>query len=165
LCTYMLKCSYISILRCLYFVSLYNLLQDTGQSSFFDSGDFGLNPIKVDSPSASSEFGKDKRSSFFADSVPSSPLFNSTSPVRFNDRFDNHSFDASSRFDSFSMGDSGLFQQRETLARFDSIHSTSDFGHGQGFSFDDGDPFGSTGPFKSTETHSPKKGSDSWSVF
>ena len=142
------------------------MLQETGQSSFFDSGDFGLNPIKVDSPTASSEFGKDKRSSFFADSVPSSPLFNSTSPMSFNDRSDNHSFDASSRFDSFSMGDSGLFPQRETLARFDSIRSTNEFGHSRDFSFDDGDPFGSSGPFKSTETHSPrKKGSDNWSAF
>lgn len=131
----------------------------------FGAGDYGLNPIKVDSPSASSEFGKDKKSSFFADSVPGSPLFNSSSPIIFNDRSDNHSFDTSSRFDSFSMRDGGLFQQRESLSRFDSIRSTSDFGHGRGFSFDDGDPFGSTGPFKSTGSHSPRKGSDNWNAF
>ncbi|ONK55930.1 uncharacterized protein A4U43_C10F2410 [Asparagus officinalis] len=131
----------------------------------FGSGDFGLNPIKVDSPSASSDFGKEKRNSIFADSVPSSPLFNSASPPSFNDRSTNHSFDASSRFDSFNMHDSGLFQQRESLSRFDSIRSTSDYDRSTGYSFDDGDPFGSTGPFKSTESHTPRKETDSWSAF
>lgn len=131
----------------------------------FGSGDFGLNPIKIDSPGASSEFGKEKNS-FFEDSVPSSPLFNSTSPPSSNDRLGNNSFDTSGRFDSFSMrDDGGLFQQRESLSRFDSMRSTSEFDHSRGFSFDDGDPFGSTGPFKSTASHSPRKGSDNWNAF
>ncbi|KAJ6828935.1 epidermal growth factor receptor substrate 15-like 1 [Iris pallida] len=134
----------------------------SGQDSFYDSGDFGLNPIKFDSPGASSEFGKEKKSSFFADSVPSSPLFNSASP-RFSEGFGSHTFDSSSRFDSFSVRDSGSFQQHESFARFDSMRSTSDFGHSRGFSFDDTDPFGSSGPFKSTET--PRKSSDNWNAF
>lgn len=137
--------------------------KDAGNNSFFGSDDFGLNPIKMDSPNSISEFGKDKRTSLFADSNPNSPLFNSSSPQSFNDGFDNHTFDASSRFDSFSMHDTGLFSKRpETLSRFDSIQSNSGYNHNQGFSFDDGDPFGSTGPFKSTgDNHSPTKGSDS----
>ncbi|KAJ6832177.1 epidermal growth factor receptor substrate 15-like [Iris pallida] len=136
--------------------------QDSGHNSFYDSGEFGLNPIKVDSPSASSEFGMEKKSSFFADSVPGSPLFNYASP-RFSEGFDSHSFDTSSRFDSFSMRDSGLFQQRESLTRFDSICSTSDFGRSHGFSFDDTEPFGSSGPFKTTET--PRKSTDNGTAF
>lgn len=119
----------------------------------------------MDSPSASSKFEKDNKKSVFEDSVPSSPLFNSASPTSFSDRRDNHSFDTSSRFNSFGMRDGGLFQQRNSLARFDSIGSASDFGHSRGFSFDDEPPFGSTGPFKSTESHSPKKGSDNWRAF
>ncbi|KAJ6823339.1 epidermal growth factor receptor substrate 15-like [Iris pallida] len=136
--------------------------KDSGQNSFYDSGDFGLNPIKVGSPSASSEFGVEKKSPFFADSVPSSPLFNSASP-RFSEGSGSHSFDTSSRFDSFSMRESGSFQQRENFTRFDSIRSTSDFDHSRGFSFDDTDPFGSSGPFKTTET--PRKTSDNWNAF
>lgn len=137
----------------------------TGQSSFFGSHDFGLNPINVSSPSASSVAGKEK-SSIFADSVPSTPLFNSSSPPGFNERRDDHSLDSFSRFDSFSMNDSGFFSQRETLTRFDSISSTRDSDHNRGFpSFDDTDPFGSSGPFKSSASHSPKRDSGSWNAF
>ncbi|KAM0946949.1 putative EH domain, EF-hand domain, EF-hand domain pair, EF-Hand 1, calcium-binding protein [Dioscorea sansibarensis] len=137
----------------------------TGQSSFFGSRDFGLNPINVSSPSASSVAGKEK-SSIFADSVPSTPLFNSSSPPGFNERQDDRSFDSFSRFDSFNMNDSGFFSQKETLTRFDSISSTRDSDHNRGFpSFDDADPFGSSGPFKSSESHSPKRDSGSWNAF
>ncbi|KAJ0969075.1 hypothetical protein J5N97_021952 [Dioscorea zingiberensis] len=137
--------------------------EGTGQSSFFGSNDFGLNPINVSSPSASSVAGK--KNSIFADSVPSTPLFNSSSPPGFNERRDDHSFDSFSRFDSFNMNDSGFFSQRETLTRFDSIRSTRDSNHSRGFpSFDDADPFES-GPFKSSETHSPKRDSGNWNAF
>ncbi|KAJ0969056.1 hypothetical protein J5N97_021933 [Dioscorea zingiberensis] len=137
--------------------------EGTGQSSFFGSNDFGLNPINVSSPSASSVAGK--KNSIFADSVPSTPLFNSSSPPGFNERRDDHSFDSFSRFDSFNMNDSGFFSQRETLTRFDSIRSTRDSDHSRGFpSFDDADPFES-GPFKSSETHSPKRDSGNWNAF
>lgn len=51
------------------------------------------------------------------------------------------------------------------LTRFDSIDSTKDFGQGA-YSFDETDPFGSSGPFKvSSESQTSKKGSDNWSAF
>ncbi|XP_062098049.1 uncharacterized protein LOC133803919 isoform X2 [Humulus lupulus] len=68
-----------------------------------------------------------------------------------------------SRFDSMSSSrDFG--QNHERLTRFDSINSTKDFGASSGgaFSFDDTDPFGSSGPFK---VSSPKKSSDNWNAF
>ncbi|CAI0381652.1 unnamed protein product [Linum tenue] len=84
-------------------------------------------------------------------------------------------FDSFSRFDSFSMHDgSGFSPQKATLSRFDSINSSKDFGGGGGYdrsfsSFDDGDPFGSSEPFKvsssSDHHHSPKKSSDSWNAY
>ena len=56
---------------------------------------------------------------------------------------------------------------REKLTRFDSINSSKDFGHSHAFSsFDDGDPFDSSGPFKvSSEDQTPKKSSGNWSSF
>ncbi|WZZ47218.1 hypothetical protein YC2023_043477 [Brassica napus] len=61
---------------------------------------------------------------------------------------------AFSRFDSInSSRDFG----GPSLSRFDSMNSTKD----HGYSFDDADPFGSTGPFKvSSDDQSPKKKSD-----
>ena len=48
-------------------------------------------------------------------------------------------------------------------ARFDSINSGRGFGHTETYSFDDSDPFGSTGPFKvSSENQTPRKSSDNW---
>ncbi|RRT52505.1 hypothetical protein B296_00043495 [Ensete ventricosum] len=143
--------------------------------SHFDS-------IKADSPSASSVFEKGKKSLFFEDSVPSSPLFNSASPSRFNDGRDGYGgFSSFSRFDSFATQDSGPFPAHETfsrfdsigssrpemLARFDSVSSSREFGRGRGFeSFDDADPFGTTGPLKpSGGGHAPKQGSDNWRAF
>ncbi|KAF8406718.1 hypothetical protein HHK36_008810 [Tetracentron sinense] len=141
------------------------------ENSFFGSDDFGLNPIRTESPQADSMF--QKKSPFtFADSVPGTPLFNSgNSPPRYSEGSEEHSFDNfsrfDSRFDSFSMQDSTFFPQRDTLARFDSIRSTRDSDHSQGFpSFDDTDPFGPTGLFKtSVESQTPKRGSDNWSAF
>jgi hypothetical protein len=77
------------------------------------------------------------------------------------DHFDNYS-----RFDSFSMNEGG-FSPREKLTRFDSINSSKDLGHSRAFSsFDDGDPFGSSAPFKvSSEDQTPKKSSGNWSSF
>ncbi|RWW53232.1 hypothetical protein BHE74_00040294 [Ensete ventricosum] len=143
--------------------------------SHFDS-------IKADSPSASSVFEKGKKNLFFEDSVPSSPLFNSASPSRFNDGRDDYGgFSSFSRFDSFATQDSGPFPAHETfsrfdsisssrpemLARFDSVSSSREFGRGRGFeSFDDADPFGTTGPLKpSGGGHAPKQGSDNWRAF
>ncbi|XP_022769402.1 epidermal growth factor receptor substrate 15 isoform X2 [Durio zibethinus] len=153
---------------------------------FFGSSDFGVQPTRTESPSAESFY--DKKSPFtFEDSVPSTPHSKfGNSPARFSEA-SRDQFDSFSTFDSFSMHDSGFSQQPdrltrfdsinsgrnfgsgfsqqpETLTRFDSINSTKDFGHG--FSFDDSDPFGSSGPFKVSSDHqSPKKGSDEWSAF
>jgi epidermal growth factor receptor substrate 15 len=122
---------------------------DNQRNSFFTSGDdFGLNPIRTDSPSAASVYGK-KKSSFFDDSVPSSP---SLSTAGFSPKFNDNSSFNYGRFDSFKTEDSGFFpQDRDTLSRFDSMRSTTDYGHRRTFdSFDDNDPFGSTGPFKAS---------------
>ncbi|XP_077231118.1 uncharacterized protein LOC143864147 [Tasmannia lanceolata] len=136
---------------------------ESRQHSFFGSGELGLNPIRTDSPHSNSIYPKEKNS-FFADSVPGTPLFNSGSPPRYSQGSEEHSFDNFSRFDSFSMNDSGLFAPRESLARFDSIRSTTD--KSRGFpSFDDTDPFDSSGPFKSFQSQTPKKGSSSWNAF
>ncbi|CAL9094914.1 unnamed protein product [Musa textilis] len=141
--------------------------------SHFDS-------MKADSPSASSVFEKGKKSLFFEDSVPSSPLFNSASPSRFNDGRDDYGFSSFSRFDSFATNDSRPFPAHETFSRFDSmssshpetfvrfdsVSSSREFGRGRGFeSFDDADPFSTTGPFKPSGGHSPKQGSDNWRAF
>lgn len=92
------------------------------------------------------------------DSINSSKDFGQSS---FTD-FGHSSF---TRFDSISSSrDFG--HNPERLTRFDSIDSSRDFGHSGAFSFDDTDPFGSSGPFKvSSETQTPKKGSDNWSAF
>ncbi|XWS26023.1 hypothetical protein CRYUN_Cryun27aG0118100 [Craigia yunnanensis] len=153
---------------------------------FFGSSDFGVHPARTESPSAESFY--DKKSPFtFEDSVPSTPLSKfGNSPSRFSEA-SRDQFDSFSRFDSFSMHDSGFSQQPDRLTRFDSINSSRDFGSGfsqqpdtltrfdpinstkdfgHGYSFDDTDPFGSSGPFKVSSDHqSPKKGSDNWSAF
>lgn len=69
------------------------------------------------------------------------------------------------RFDSMSSSrDFG--HNPERLTRFDSISSSKDFGRSGAFSFDDTDPFGSSGPFKvSSDDQIPKKASDNWSAF
>lgn len=157
--------------------------KDRDTNSFFDSNDFGLDPIRTDSPQADSFF--ENRSPFnFADSVPASPLFNSNSPLRFDEGTE-HSFDNNSRFvsrfDSFNASESGFggiysqpdnsfarfdsmrstSEQPDRLARFDSMRSTSDHPFQ---SFDDNDPFGSTGPF-STTSETPRRDSNKWSAF
>ncbi|XP_043711028.1 LOW QUALITY PROTEIN: epidermal growth factor receptor substrate 15-like 1 [Telopea speciosissima] len=140
-----------------------DLDQESHRDSFFP--DLGLNPIKTESPQAGSMF--QKKSLFnFDDSVPSSPLFNSGYSPRYNEGSVDHSFDNLSRFDSFSMHDSGFFPPRETLARFDSIRSTADSTYSRDFpSFDDTDPFGSSGPFKSSSENQTPRSSDNWSAF
>ena len=133
--------------------------------NYFFGDEFDLKPIRTESSQASGSFPK-KSTFTFDDSVPSTPLYSiSNSPWRFNEG-SVHSFDPFSRFDSFKSHDSGFFQPRETLARFDSMRSTADYDHGHGFpSSDDSDPFG-TGPFKtSLDSQTPRRGSDNWSAF
>ncbi|CAL5371415.1 unnamed protein product [Camellia sinensis] len=77
-----------------------------------------------------------------------------------------------SRFDSFrstsesDYGQGGIFPPRE-YARFDSIRSTRDSDDRHRFqSFDDADPFGSSGPFKtSLDSQTPRRDSDNWRAF
>ncbi|KAL5979137.1 hypothetical protein ACLOJK_019034 [Asimina triloba] len=140
-----------------------SFFQKSGQSYSFASGDLGLNPSRTDSPHAADSFFQ-KKSSIFADSVPSTPLYNSSFSPRYEGSDNDRSFNSFARFDSFSTHDSGFFPHQETLARFDSMQSTRASEHSRGFtSFDDNDPFGSTGPFKISET--PRRGSDGWSAF
>lgn len=133
-----------------------------GENYFFGSGDFGLNPIRTESPQAGGLF--QKKSAFsFDDSAPSTPLFSSSnSPHKYD--ASGPSFDSFSRFDSFRTHDTGLFATRDPVARFDSMRSSRDFDQGHGFpSFDDSDPFGS-GPFRtSLDSQTPRKSSDNWS--
>ncbi|KAL5752314.1 hypothetical protein ACOSP7_022498 [Xanthoceras sorbifolium] len=93
------------------------------------------------------------------------------------------------KFDSFNAHEDNLFQSSQSsLSRFDSMRSTKDFDNTHGFpSFDDSDPFGSTGPFstsvdqtprkydmdpfgssgpfKTSVDQTPRKSSDNWSAF
>ncbi|KAK8945564.1 hypothetical protein KSP40_PGU007350 [Platanthera guangdongensis] len=135
----------------------------TSQNSFFGTEDFGLDHVRVDSPSSTRVFGPDKKSPFF-DSVPGTPQFKSNSSPRFSEGPEDRTFDDFNRFDSFSMHDSIFSPKRETHARFDSISSTNDFDRTRGFSFDDTDPFGA-GPFRPSESRSPRKNSDYWSSY
>ena len=134
-------------------------------SYFFGSGDLGLNPIKTGSPQAGDPFPKSGGFSF-DDSVPSTPLFSSSSSPQRPKEWLETAFDNFSRYDSFRAHDTVTLPARETLARFDSARSSMDFDHVQGFpAFDDSDPFGS-GPFRtSSESQTPRRGSDNWSAF
>ncbi|CAI9115234.1 OLC1v1016081C1 [Oldenlandia corymbosa var. corymbosa] len=132
---------------------------------FFGSSDFGASPTRTESPQADNSFQRNTTRIGFEDSVPGSPVSRAGNSPRGGDPF----FDSFSRYDSFSSGQQ-QDRGRETLTRFDSINSTRSFDHGRGgFSFDDSDPFGSSGPFKvssSGDSQTPKKGSDSnWSSF
>ncbi|XP_034905500.1 uncharacterized protein [Populus alba] len=132
------------------------------ERDFFGSDDFGLKTIRTESTSTTNTF--QKKSIFFEESVAGSPMSRFGNSPRFSEAGDH--FDNYSRFDSFSMNEGG-FSPREKLTRFDSINSSKDFGHSRAFSsFDDGDPFGSSAPFKvSSEDQTPKKSSGNWSSF
>ncbi|KAK7299784.1 hypothetical protein RJT34_10611 [Clitoria ternatea] len=131
-----------------------------GEDYFFGSGDLGLNPIKTSSPQAGDLF--QRSSGFFDESVPSTPLFGSSSSPQRPKEWLETSFDSFS--DSFRRHDSLSLPARETPERFDLVRSSADFDHGFP-AFDDSDPFGS-GPFRtSTDSQTPRRGSDNWSAF
>ncbi|XP_054787536.1 uncharacterized protein LOC129293548 isoform X1 [Prosopis cineraria] len=139
-------------------------LDRAGDTYFFHSEELGLNLIKTSSPQAVDPHQTSSRFRF-DDSVPSTPLFSSgTSPQRSRE-WSEPAFD-SSGFDPFSTHDSGFLHSRDTLVRFDSVRSSRDFDQGHGFpAFDDSGPFGS-GPFRSSsESQTPRRGSESWSAF
>lgn len=157
-----------------------------GENYFFDSSSFTASPRRSDSPQGNAFF--QKKSPFgFDDSVPGSPASRAgTSPRYSVGGAENSFFDNFSRYDSFSATD----PKRETFSRFDSMSSTTQdnnfsrfdsttqdrnfarfdsmsssagYDHGQAYSFDDADPFGSSGPFKvSTESQTGKNESDKW---
>lgn len=158
-----------------------------GEKHFFGSSEYGDSSRRVDSPTHL-ESSFPKKSAFaFEDSVPSTPFSRAdNSSPRHGMGSSGLFFDNSSRFDSFNMNDHtfsprknafsrfdsmssdrGFDQTGGSLSRFDSMNSTAGFDHGQRFSsFDDNDPFGSSGPFRvSTESQTPKKDSDKWGPF
>ncbi|KAM1458033.1 hypothetical protein ACFX13_035998 [Malus domestica] len=129
--------------------------QESNKDHYFSGpGEFDLNPIRTGS-SQGGGFSQKNRPFTLDDFVPSTPLsaFNSGySPPRYKDSSE-PAFDTFSRFDSFrSTQDTGFFPQPETLGRFDSMRSSRDFDQGHGFpTLDDiPDPFGSSGPFRSS---------------
>uniref|UniRef100_A0A2P2KS90 Uncharacterized protein MANES_18G003700 n=1 Tax=Rhizophora mucronata TaxID=61149 RepID=A0A2P2KS90_RHIMU len=130
---------------------------------FFESSDIDVKPVRMESPSGESAF--QKRSLFFEDSVPTTPASRFGNSPRYSEAGDN--FDNFSRFDSFSMYEGGNSPKQERFTRFDSINSTKDFGQSHAFSsFDEADPFGSSGPFKvSSDNQTSKKSSESWGAF
>ncbi|KAF2291685.1 hypothetical protein GH714_028116 [Hevea brasiliensis] len=85
----------------------------------------------------------------------------------FRDTRDSDQDHGFSRFDSFNANDSGFFQSYgNSFARFDSVRGSRETDNSQFSSFDDSDPFGSTGLFKtSVERETPKKSSDDWKAF
>lgn len=108
------------------------------ENSFFD------NFSRYDSFSTNDRGGSPKRETF--------SRFDSMSSTTQDNNF--------SRFDSMSST-----TQDRNFARFDSMSSSvGGFDHGQPYSFDDSDPFGSSGPFKvsSSESQRGKNESDKW---
>ena len=135
------------------------------ESYFFGSEDFGLNPIRTGSTQQSS-FSQNNRTFNFDDSVPSTPLYNiGNSPPGQKDG-SGPSFDSFSRFDSFRTYDSG-FPSNDLFSRFDSMRSRDFDSQSHGFPpLDDTDPFGSSGPFRTSfDNQTPRKSSDSWNAF
>ncbi|KAL8514353.1 hypothetical protein ACS0TY_013462 [Phlomoides rotata] len=113
---------------------------------FFGSNDFGASPDKSGSPQANSAFQKNSFFSF-EDSVPGSPISKAGNSPRYSVE-SRDPFDSFSRYDSFSTHDQGSSPRRDNFTRFDSMSSTRGFDHSSNYSFDDSDPFGSSGPFK-----------------
>jgi hypothetical protein len=141
------------------------LIQETDHHTGAHNSLFGS---EAGSPSGASVFGK-KRSSFFDDSVPSSPAYTSGFSPKFGESRDDSSSYNFGRFDSFRSQDTGFFPQESRFSRFDSISSSkgetvsgfdtgdSSRNFGRFDSFDDADPFGSSGPFKASGSRSPPK--------
>ncbi|TKY57555.1 actin cytoskeleton-regulatory complex protein PAN1 [Spatholobus suberectus] len=139
-------------------------LDRAGDNYFFGSGELGLNPIKTGSPQPGDLFQRSRGFSF-DESVPSTPLVSSSSSPQRPKEWLETAFDFS-RSDSFRTHDSVSLPARETPEQFDSVRNSADFDHVHGFpAFDDSDPFGS-GPFRtSSDSQTPRRGSDNWSAF
>ncbi|KAE8703850.1 Calcium-binding EF hand family protein, putative isoform 2 [Hibiscus syriacus] len=147
-----------------------NMFKGKGSSIFADSVPstpaYHYSQQSFGEGSEAHSFDSFSRSDSF--NMQDSGLFQSRSFDRFDSMRSSTDFDQGygfppSRFDSFNARD----QPDKSLSRFDSIGSTTGFDHSHEFaSFDDNDPFGSTGPFKtSLESRTPRRDSDKWSAF
>ncbi|CAH8357550.1 unnamed protein product [Eruca vesicaria subsp. sativa] len=139
----------------------------------------GRSPFMFDSvpstPAAHDDFSSNSFSRFDsfnnndAFSLSRSDSMRSTSePDPFASRFDSFNYQ---RYDSFNAqsydnnNNNASETPKASLTRFDSIGSTRDSDYSHGFGFDDHDPFGSTGPFKtSTSTAETPRSSDHWNA-
>ncbi|KAF3494877.1 hypothetical protein DY000_02055284 [Brassica cretica] len=141
----------------------------------------GRSPFMFDSvpstPAAHDDFSSNSFSGFDsfnsnnnndAFSLSRSDSMRSTSePDPFASRFDSFNYQ---RYDSFNAQSYDNNNASETpkasLTRFDSIGSTRDSDYSHGYGFDDHDPFGSTGPFKTTtSTAETPRSTDHWNAF
>ena len=165
--------------------------KDTGfhtQNSFGFNDPFDTKSISQDDlPSVRPIQTKERSSVFFDNSVPSTPLYNNTSPHRSSSGgfFDSHSIgDPFARFDSFnSSAMNDVKYSSSSLTRFDSFSSNindakptssaylkfdsfsgnhpAGVAQASGLSFDDNDPFSGAGPFRGTKTNMDTLGSSS----
>ncbi|CAN8312736.1 unnamed protein product [Cochlearia groenlandica] len=100
------------------------------------------------------------------DSINSSKDFGGAAFSRFDSINSSSDFAGPEKFSRFDSINSNRDFGGPSFSRFDSMNSTKDFSGSHGYSFDDADPFGSTGPFKvSSDDKSPKKRSDNWNSF
>lgn len=100
------------------------------------------------------------------DSINSSKDFGGATFSRFDSINNSRDFTGAEKLSRFDSINSSRDFGGPSLSRFDSMNSTKDFSGSHGYSFDDADPFGSTGPFKvSSDDKSPKKKSDNWNSF
>lgn len=141
----------------------------TTSFGFSDPFDMLSNPVHTDAQEAFPSFApirtKETTSTFFDNSVPSTPLYNNASLGRisaggvFDESVPNTPFhnnvsspqgsmnDNIYRFDSFSSSHNDISHTSDNFTRFDSFSSTTSV-QPRGFtSFDDSDPFAGTGPF------------------
>ncbi|CAA0807025.1 Calcium-binding EF hand family protein [Striga hermonthica] len=123
---------------------------------FFGSNDFGASPDRNSSPRSDGGFQKSNLFSF-EDSVAGSPRSLADNSPRYSVQSRDPFFDSFSRYDSFSTQDRVSSPRQENFSRFDSMSSTQGFDHRSNYSFDDNDPFGSSGPFKVSSETSPRE--------
>ncbi|KAJ4867870.1 Calcium-binding EF hand family protein [Raphanus sativus] len=94
------------------------------------------------------------------DSINSSKDFGGAAFSRFDSINSSRDFGGAEKLSRFDSINSSRDFGGPSLSRFDSMNSTKDFSGSHRYSFDDADPFGSTGPFKvSFDDKSPKKNS------
>ncbi|KAJ4916337.1 Calcium-binding EF hand family protein [Raphanus sativus] len=127
--------------------------------------DFSSNSFSSNSFSRFDSFNSNNNNDAF--SLSRSDSMRSTSePDPFASRFDSFNYQRYDSFNAQSYDNATSETPKASLSRFDSIGSTRDSDYSHGFGFDDHDPFGSTGPFKTTSTTAETpRSSDHWSAF